>query len=319
MAVYRLLGGLIFLMALLATAMAGPVESELRSRQGDVATPDMRPSANTKSVPDDVLPRDISGGDNASQGAPAQAETTLPAPRGADGTTRIQTQRQPAEPLEETPEIAKPARGKAIDKKPEAEADPVAIARPQRTLDTQCIAKLAALSDAQSTSSPKGKFDECRIQQPVSVGSFSGPLPVSLSTQATVDCAFATEFSNYINFRAQPLAQIHLETQLTKITAGSGFQCRRRNNAPTGKLSEHAFGYAIDILSFTFADGTTIDVRDPGQMDKREAAYFNAVRKGACDYFTTVLGPGSDAAHATHLHLDLGRSIGNPNPYRICE
>ena len=154
MAVYRLLGGLIFLMALLATAMAGPVESELRSRQGDVATPDSRPSANTKSVPDDVLLRDISGGDNASQGAPTQAETTLPAPRGADGTTRIQTQRQPTEPLEENPEIAKPARGKAIDKRPEAEADPVTIARPQRTLDTLCITKLAALSDAQSTSSP---------------------------------------------------------------------------------------------------------------------------------------------------------------------
>ena len=36
-----------------------------------------------------------------------------------------------------------------------------------------------------------------------------------------------------------------------------------------------------------------------------EAKFEAEIRKGACDYFTTVLGPGSNAAHATHFHLDM--------------
>jgi hypothetical protein len=33
-------------------------------------------------------------------------------------------------------------------------------------------------------------------------------------------------------------------------------------------------------------------------------------------HFTTVLGPGSDAAHAHHLHVDLARRRGG---YRMCQ
>ncbi|TIS79786.1 MAG: extensin family protein, partial [Mesorhizobium sp.] len=33
--------------------------------------------------------------------------------------------------------------------------------------------------------------------------------------------------------------------------------------------------------------------------------FLNAVRKAACGPFKTVLGPGSDADHSLHLHLDL--------------
>ncbi|EFL90860.1 extensin family protein [Ahrensia sp. R2A130] len=313
-----------------STALAGPVERELLSRKGEVATPDPRPVSGQKTVPDDVLPDDIPGGrvedDDLADTAP-QADVTLPAPRNSPASPQViepaqkptQENRKPQQTIEENQQTAEPTRRKPVELKSEKKPDPASKPRPQRVVSAQCIPELAAKSDAQTSPSPKGKYPECRIQQPISVTTFSGPMPVSLSSQATVDCVFATALSNYITYRAQPLAQIHLETQLTKITAGTGFQCRRRNNALTGKLSEHAFGYGLDILSFSFADGTVIDVRDSSGMKEREAAYFNAVREGACDYFTTVLGPGSNAAHATHLHLDLGRTIGNPNPYRICE
>jgi hypothetical protein len=49
-----------------------------------------------------------------------------------------------------------------------------------------------------------------------------------------------------------------------------------------------------------------------------EAAFLAAVRTTACGYFLTVLGPGSDAAHAEHLHVDLGLH-GRTANYRICE
>jgi hypothetical protein len=43
-----------------------------------------------------------------------------------------------------------------------------------------------------------------------------------------------------------------------------------------------------------------------------------AFRTAACGWFTTVLGPGSDAAHADHLHLDI-QPHGSSNRYRICQ
>jgi hypothetical protein len=50
--------------------------------------------------------------------------------------------------------------------------------------------------------------------------------------------------------------------------------------------------------------------------DSPELAFQNAIRKGACSLFTTVLGPGADTDHGDHLHLDLrGRGSG----YRICQ
>src|SRR3712207_7448047 len=36
-----------------------------------------------------------------------------------------------------------------------------------------------------------------------------------------------------------------------------------------------------------------------------EASFQSAIQKAACPIFNTVLGPGSDAAHGDHLHLDL--------------
>ena len=43
--------------------------------------------------------------------------------------------------------------------------------------------------------------------------------------------------------------------------------------------------------------------------------FQRAVTASACLYFKTVLDPGSDAAHETHLHLDV---IERRNDYRYC-
>jgi hypothetical protein len=42
------------------------------------------------------------------------------------------------------------------------------------------------------------------------------------------------------------------------------------------------------------------------------------MRQAACGWFTTVLGPGADAAHAEHVHFDVLRHGASDN-YRICE
>ena len=87
---------------------------------------------------------------------------------------------------------------------------------------------------------------------------------------------------------------------------------------PAGKLSEHAKGNALDIFAFALSDGRRVAVRPADLPVPAVAAFLAAVRATACGYFLTVLGPGSDAAHAEHLHLDLGPHGRSAN-YRICE
>ena len=55
------------------------------------------------------------------------------------------------------------------------------------------------------------------------------------------------------------------------------------------------------------------DARDRGDM---EVAFQNAVQGAACLFFSTVLGPGSNAAHDDHLHLDIKARRGG---FRLCQ
>jgi len=99
----------------------------------------------------------------------------------------------------------------------------------------------------------------------------------------------------------QPAAKVEFGADLKSINQASAFVCRPRNG--TRKLSEHAFGNALDIAGFTLSDGRKIEV-GPAPPDK-DAKFLNAVRKAACGPFKTVLGPGADPDHALHFHLDL--------------
>lgn len=97
---------------------------------------------------------------------------------------------------------------------------------------------------------------------------------------------------------------------------GSTYVCRRRNNKPTGKLSHHAWGNAIDIMSFEFDTGAPIRIKPRKRTGTSAEAFQRAVRYGACMTFTTVIGPGTDAAHANHLHLDVAKRRGD---WRLCQ
>jgi hypothetical protein len=68
-------------------------------------------------------------------------------------------------------------------------------------------------------------------------------------------------------------------------------------------------------MGFTFAKREPIEVGTLPEGSK-EAAFLAAARAKACELFTTVLGPGSSEAHATHLHLD---QRARKNGYRLCE
>src|SRR5262249_23324450 len=96
------------------------------------------------------------------------------------------------------------------------------------------------------------------------------------------------------------------------IKNGDSYECRRRNNDSSAKISEHARGNALDLGQIRFANGTLVE------LDNRFA--FQSIRQRlrdtACHRFTTVLGPGADPFHANHIHIDLAERA---RGYRICQ
>ena len=50
----------------------------------------------------------------------------------------------------------------------------------------------------------------------------------------------------------------------------------------------------------------------------REQAFLHQVHDGACNGFTTVLGPEYDSNHKDHFHLDMARH-GRDGLMRICK
>lgn len=208
-------------------------------------------------------------------------------------------QEQVAAPVQETP-------------KPEPE-------KAKTRSDSGCLARLKKLAEAQATQSPQAEDPACLIPDPVLLISTKSQPKISFTGGLTLDCPFALALARFSDDTVQALAQHHLGRSITRIDSGEGFVCRRRNNSPTGKISEHAFGNATDWVGFRLDNGKHLAITDTSRVQPNEAAFLNSVRAAACGAFTTVLGPGSNAAHASHFHFDLGRSKDRKNPYRICE
>lgn len=159
----------------------------------------------------------------------------------------------------------------------------------------------------------------CAIALPVRLQSLAtGADAIRFAGEPTLDCRLAARLADWIGNVVEPLARHHLGSGLAAIESGPGFVCRNRNNEAAGKLSEHARGNALDIAAFALRDGRRIAISSAEQRATAEAAFLAALRTTACGYFLTVLGPGSDDAHAEHLHVDLGLH-GHTANYRICE
>jgi hypothetical protein len=138
---------------------------------------------------------------------------------------------------------------------------------------------------------------------------------VSIRGEPLVACATARAVGRYVVEVVAPLSKGVTGVALTGLAA-AGFECRPRNGVAGAKLSAHGLGEALDVTAFDFADGSTASVAAPGTAAR--AAFVGGARKAACGYFTTVLGPGSDAAHASHLHLDI-EAHGASGVARICQ
>jgi hypothetical protein len=103
---------------------------------------------------------------------------------------------------------------------------------------------------------------------------------------------------------------------VVEIKQISAYSCRGMNGQPGARISEHAFGNALDIAAFVLADGRKVTVKNGWRGTPEEQGFLRDIQAAACEMFTTVLAPGSNAFHYDHIHVDLmRRSSGR----RICQ
>ncbi len=146
----------------------------------------------------------------------------------------------------------------------------------------------------------------CGMEKPLRVAAFANG-GVGLTSAATLACPVVATTDKWLDEVVQPAAQNILGGQVVELRAGS-YSCRAMNNGTgTRRTSEHAYGNAIDVFSFRMADGRNVTVKDGWRGAPEEQAFLREIFVGACQHFSTVLGPGADMFHYDHFHIDLAR------------
>lgn len=157
---------------------------------------------------------------------------------------------------------------------------------------------------------------DCGIDRPVEVRALQPGL--ALDTPAVMRCDTARSLALWMREAVIPATRrLEGSPRITSVALGTSYACRGVvGGASTATVSEHALGNAVDIAGFGFDDGTRLEIAPRGDRGGIEMAFQNAVQAAACLYFSTVLGPGSNAAHDDHLHLDIkARGSG----FRLCQ
>lgn len=143
---------------------------------------------------------------------------------------------------------------------------------------------------------------------------------VRFNSTYTLDCPMIATLNAWLAGTVQPSARARFGQEVAEIVSMGAYSCRTMNNMPGARLSEHAFGNALDIGGFRLADGREISiVRDWTRGDSQTRAFLQDVHAGACRDFTTVLSPGANIFHYNHIHVDLALHGNTSNgPRRIC-
>src|SRR5690606_3025019 len=134
---------------------------------------------------------------------------------------------------------------------------------------------------------------------------------------ATLACPIVSALDRWMASAVQPAAQKWFGQPVAEIRQISAYSCRGMNGQPGARISEHAFGNALDIAAFVLADGRRITVKDGWRGAPEGQGFLRDIQGAACDQLTTVLAPGSNSFHYDHILVDLmrresGRRICNP-------
>ncbi|MEX3009529.1 extensin family protein [Hoeflea sp. TYP-13] len=180
--------------------------------------------------------------------------------------------------------------------------------------EAACRARLSAMGVRFSPVKQVAGEGGCGIRHPVRVSGL--PDGVKLSGRTVLGCDAAEALANWTAKAAVPEARQQFGSELKQIDQYASYVCRTRNSLTGTKLSEHAKGKAVDLGRFHLSDGTVVDVASRPKTGSPEQLFLKALRDSGCQFFTTVLGPGSDDFHSDHYHFDLAK---RRRGYRYCK
>ncbi|MFV0409289.1 MAG: extensin family protein [Paracoccus sp. (in: a-proteobacteria)] len=146
-----------------------------------------------------------------------------------------------------------------------------------------------------------GENPACGIARPLRILK-AGP-DLKIEGGAVMSCPTALSLALWVRDEAQPAARmLPGAPRITALLPGSTYQCRPRIG--DSGLSAHGRGTAFDLMGVVLSDESALMIAPRNGIGAVEEGFQKAARHGACLYFTTVLGPGSNASHTNHLHFD---------------
>ena len=227
-----------------------------------------------------------------------------PAPRPEDaasnGTAPVPDKRPQPAPTSPPNELLKPAK------------------KDQRIYQVSCPALISGEVEGKLLP-PIEDSEQCGTHSPLSLTAIGKNEPLKFANAVTTNCAMAVTLAQWSTDVAKAAKDFYgPDSKISEIGTGSDYQCRKVNGASAGRVSEHAFANALDIMSFTFSDGSKTQLESGWNGSEKEKAFWRAVHSASCKLFMTVIGPDGDAAHRTNMHLDQG-CHGTSCLARICQ
>jgi hypothetical protein len=144
----------------------------------------------------------------------------------------------------------------------------------------------------------------CGIDRPLKISAMEYGT-VAVTPAPMLGCPITAAVQSWLSEAVQPAALAWFGQPIVEIKQISAYACRPRNNEAGERLSEHAFGNALDVAAFRLSDGQLVTVKHDWTMgDDASRSFLREVFAAACERFKTVLGPGAKY-HGDHFHLDL--------------
>lgn len=177
----------------------------------------------------------------------------------------------------------------------------------------RCLAVLDAAGVGYEPVPDRDTGPGCGFRNAVRLGALGelrfDPLPLS--------CRAALSFAVWERHSLQPAARDAYDVPVTRLEHFGSYACRAIRGRADERRSSHAMADAIDVAGFVLADGKRLRVARDHPLtartpDERDAAFLARVEAEACRSFPLVLGPGYNAAHRDHFHLERAGS------FRLC-
>jgi len=178
-----------------------------------------------------------------------------------------------------------------------------ALTRPDAA---KCLAGLGATGARYAPLTDRYYAPGCQALGSVRLDSLQGDAGrFALANLGPVACPLAERFAGWARFGVDRAARQILGSPVARIETMGSYSCRTIGGS--ARLSAHARAEAIDVGAFILTDGRRVAVKSGWSgSSAQEQAFLRTVHASACKRFGTVLGPAYNAAHADHLHVELG-------------